>query len=378
MLPDKKCLHIISKLEENGFQAYIIGKSVRDIIMQRPIRDFDITTNADVSQIDEIFSCENEFSVKTRHGSVIVNCDGTTFNVETLKANDNGFMTALKEKLSQLDFTVNAIAMDAFGNLYDPFGGRCDIDKRVLKCIGEPENRFSEAPLRILRALRSASSLNLSIDRKTLEAAKKLRDNLKNISAEEIRSEFVKILCGVNATEVLLKYRGIIAVIVPEIAACFDFQQFSRYHKYDVYEHTARAVGNIAINEKNTEILRITMFFHDIGKPEMFTCDEKGFGHFKGHAQAGAKITEKIMRRMEFDGKTIERVCTIIYHHSDRIQTEQQIRNMISEIGADMFFKLIEAKKADNSAKCEYVAAENDELNNAVAIAEKLYREMLK
>ncbi len=378
MLPDKKCLHIIAKLEENGFQTYITGKSVRDIIMQRPIHNFDIMTNADVSQITEIFSCENEFSVKTGHVSVIVNCNGTTFNVETLKTDENSFKTALKEKLSQLDFTVNAIAMDALGNLYDPFGGRCDIDKRVLKCIGEPENRFSEDPLRILRTLRSASSLNFNIDRQTSEAAKKMCDNLKDISAEGIRSEFVKILCGVNATKILLEYREIIAIIVPEIAACFDFQQFSRYHKYDVYEHTARAVGNIAINEKNTEILRITMFFHDIGKPEMFTCDEKGFGHFKGHAQSSAKITEKIMRRMEFDEQIIKRVCTIIYHHSDRIQTEQQIRNMISKIGADLFFMLIEAKKADNSAKCEYVAAENDELNNTVAIAKKLYQEILK
>lgn len=373
MLPDKKCLHILSKLADEGFQAYITGESVRDIIMQRPIRYFNITTNADITQIMEIFSDEHEFLTNKECGAVIVYGDNASFRITTLKTNDDDdFEAAMKEKLAKFNFTMNAIAMNAFGNLYDPFEGRFDIDERVIKCVSDPEICFSEDPLQILRALRFASSLDLNIDLQTSKAAKKLRESLKNVSTDEIRSEFVKILCGINAAEILLEYRDIIAVIVPEITDCFDFQQFSRYHKYDVYEHTARAVSNIAINGDNTELLRIAMFFHDIGKPQMFICDEKGFGHFKGHAQAGAKMAEKIMRRMKFDDQTIERVCTIIYHHSDRIQTERQIRDMISNIGDELFFMLMEAKKADNSAKCEYVAAENDELDAAIAIAKNL------
>ncbi len=378
MLPDKKCLHILSKLADEGFQAYITGESVRDIIMQRPIHYFDITTNADITQIMEIFSDKHEFLTNKECKAVIVYGDNASFRITTLKTNDDDFEAAMKEKLAKFNFTMNAIAMNAFGNLYDPFGGRFDIDERVIKCVSNPEICFSKDPLQILRVLRFASSLDLNIDLQTSKAAKKLRESLKNVSTDEIRSEFVKILCGINTAKILLEYREIIAVIVPEITDCFDFQQFSRYHKYDVYEHTARAVSNIAINGNNAELLRIAMFFHDIGKPKMFTCDEKGFGHFKGHAQAGAKMTEKIMRRMKFDDQTVKRVCTIIYHHSDRIQTEQQIRDMISKTGADLFFNLMEAKKADNSAKCEYVAAENDELDAAIAIAKKICQEILR
>lgn len=372
MLPDKKCLHILSKLTENDFQAYIIGESVRDILMQRPVSYFNIASNANIPQITEIFSNEYQISSATECDIIIMDGDGATFKINFFNPIDKNFEAALKERMSHYNFTVNAIAMNVSGNLYDPFGGRSDIDDRLIKYIGDPEICFSENPLLILQTLRLASSLNFNIESKTSEAAKKLHKNLKKLSVDIIRSEFIKILCGINVTEILLEYREIIAVIVPEIRECFDFRQFSRYHKYNVYEHTARAVGNIALNGKNTEILRIAMFFHDIGKPEMFSCDEKGFGHFKGHAQAGAKMAEKIMRRMNFDDQIVYQVFTIIYHHSDHIHTEQQIRNLISVIGHDLFFSLIEAKKADNSAKCEFVASENDELNAAAAIAEKI------
>lgn len=293
MLPDKKCLHILSKLADEGFQAYIIGESVRDIIMQRPIRYFDITTNADITQIMEIFSDEHEFLTNKECGAVIVYGDNASFRITTLKTNDDDFEAAMKEKLAKFNFTMNAIAMNASGNLYDPFGGRFDIDKRVIKCVGDPEICFSKDPLQILRALRFASSLDLNIDLQTSKAAKKLRESLKNVSTDEIRSEFVKILCGINAAEILLEYREIIAVIVPEITDCFNFQQFSRYHKYDVYEHTARAVSNIAINGDNAELLRIAMFFMISESPKCSPMTKKDSGILKVTLRQAQKWLKK-------------------------------------------------------------------------------------
>lgn len=190
-----------------------------------------------------------------------------------------------------------------------------------------------------------------------------------NENSRMIREELDELLCAENTAETLLENRERVAEIVPEIRRCFDFEQHSKYHKYNVYEHIAHAVESVP---EESVLLRRAMLFHDIGKPEMFTMDENGVGHFKGHAAVSAEMAEKIMARLGYDKDDISLTKVLISHHSDKIENECQIKRLVSEIGKEHFIKLIKLKKADNSAKRDFVLTENDVLDNALKIAESL------
>lgn len=193
-----------------------------------------------------------------------------------------------------------------------------------------------------------------------------------NENSKLIREELDRLLCTENTAETLLKSRERVAEIVPEIRRCFDFEQHSKYHKYNVYEHIAYSVEYAPIE---SVLLRRAMLFHDIGKPDMFTMDENGVGHFKGHAPVSAEMAEKIMARLGYDKDEISLTRVLISHHSDKIENECQIKRLISEIGKERFAMLIELKKADNSAKRDFVLTENDELDETLKIAERIDRE---
>lgn len=393
MIPEK-CIYILSELEKSGFQAYIVGGCVRDMIMGRSANDFDVTTNALPDKIIEIFSADRVIPTGIKHGTVTVIHDGEAFEITTFRVDGAytdsrrpdsvSFTASLREDLARRDFTMNAVAMDLSGKIFDFFGGVSDIENKLIRCVGEPEQRFTEDALRILRAVRFSSVLGFEIEHGTADYAVKLKDRLDFISAERIRSEFVKLLCGKNVVDTLMRYREIIGQIIPEIRVCFDFGQHSRYHKYDVYEHIARAVGMIPADSENAEILRISLFFHDIGKPAVFVLDKDGHGHFKGHAEKSAEMAEKIMHRLKFDNKTIDTVCTLISHHScnfdfggenRKSMPLNEIKHMISEIGENRFFLLLELKKADNSAKHDFVLDENNEIENISVTARRLIEE---
>lgn len=385
MITDKNCLYILKKLEGSGFEAYPVGGCVRDMLMGRVPADYDITTNALPSQIMEVFSDDKVIPTGIKHGTVTVLVNGMPFEVTTFRIDGEysdsrrpdtvSFTDNLKDDLSRRDFTVNAIAMDSSGTIFDPFDGRNDIENRIIRCVGNPEERFSEDALRILRSLRFSSVLGFEIGEKTAAAAVSQKENLKNISSERISAELVKLLCGVNSVNVMLKFRDIIGQIIPELIPCFDFDQHSRYHKYNVYEHTVRAVNAIPSGIEGENTLRLAMLLHDVGKPDMFTLDENGFGHFKGHAKASADKARLILKRLKFDNKTIDTVCGIISRHSDKIESEKQIKRIMNKIGLDGFLMLIEAKKADNSAKNEFVLAENAEFDRFAEIARRIEAE---
>lgn len=387
---DEKCLHILRKLEKSGFEAYIIGGCVRDMIMGRQVHDFDITTNALPQQIIDVFADERTIPTGIKHGTVTVMYENEPFEVTTFRIDGEysdcrrpdsvEFTSSLREDCARRDFTMNAIAMDCNGNISDFFGGIQDIEKRIIRCVGDPEQRFTEDALRILRAVRFSSTLEFDIEKNTAECALKLRKNLDFVSAERIRAELVKLICGKNCIDVMLNYREIIGQIIPEMNVCFDFSQHSPYHRYNVYEHIVRAVGNAP----NSEILRTALLFHDIGKPQTFRLDEKGRGHFKGHAEVSADIAREIMRRLTFDNKTIDTACTLIAMHGDKFNFGGDdrksmpigdIKRMISKIGAENFFLLLKLKKADNSAKNDFVLDENNELDRIAKVAEKLIAE---
>lgn len=387
---DKRCLHILRKLEESGFEAYMVGGCVRDMIMGRQVHDFDIATNALPQQIIEVFADEKTIPTGIKHGTVTVIYENEPFEVTSFRTDGKysdcrrpdsvEFTSSLREDCARRDFTMNALAMDCRGNISDFFNGIQDIENHIIRCVGDPEQRFTEDALRILRAVRFASVLGFDIEPNTAEYALKLRKNLDFVSAERIRAELVRLICGKNCIDVMLNYREIIGQIIPEMNICFDFGQYSPYHKYSVYEHIVRAVGNAP----DSEIIRTALLFHDIGKPQTFRLDENGRGHFKGHAGASADIAREIMRRMTFDNKTIDTACTLIAMHGDNFDFGSEdrksmpvgeIKRMISKIGAERFFLLLELKKADNSAKNDFVLDEINELDRIAETAEKLIAE---
>lgn len=388
---DEKCLYILKKLESAGFRAYIVGGCVRDMIMGREISDFDITTDALPEQIVKTFADERVIPTGIKHGTVTVMYCNEPFEITTFRIDgeysdsrrpDNvEFTTSLREDCARRDFTMNALAMDCNGDIYDYFGGMDDAKNHIIRCVGDPEQRFTEDALRILRAIRFASVLGFEIEQSTAESALQLRQRLDFISAERIRTELVKLICGENCVEVMLKYHEIIEQIIPELGKCFNFSQYSPYHKYDVYGHIIRAVGNAP---SDNELLRIALLFHDIGKPDTFRLDKNGRGHFKGHAGASAEIALKIMKRLKFDNKTIDTACTLIAMHGDKFDfggddrenmPVSEIKHIISKIGAENFFLLLELKKADNSAKNDFVLDENNIIDKIAETAHRLVAE---
>lgn len=387
---DKKCLYILKKLESAGFRAYIVGGCVRDMIMGRDVHDFDITTDALPEQTMSVFADEKVIPTGIKHGTVTVMHENEPFEITTFRIDGEysdsrrpdsvEFTSSLREDCARRDFTMNAIAMDCNGDIYDFFNGVSDIENHIVRCVGKPEQRFTEDALRILRAVRFSSVLGFDIEPHTAESALELKERLDLVSAERIRSELVKLICGENCVDVMLKYRDIIGQIIPEMKECFDFSQHSPYHKYDIYEHIVRAIGNAP---HDNEILRTALLFHDIGKPQTFRLDENGRGHFKGHAEASSKMALDIMKRIRFDSRTTATVCAIIALHSDRFDFGGddrksmpigEIKQMISKIGAETFFLLLELKKSDNSAKNEFVLDENNVLDSITETAHSLIK----
>lgn len=350
----------VKLLEKNGFEAYFAGGCVRDYIMNIMPHDYDVTTNALPEQIKAVFSGYNVIPTGEKHGTITVIIDGEQIEITTYRIDssytDNRhpdkveFSTSLAEDLKRRDFTINAMVMDADGNTTDLFGGREDIKNGVIRAVGKAEERFNEDALRILRGLRFAARLGFEIEPETAKAVHECRSLLKNISAERIREEFTGLLCGSYPDSILRSYRDVIAVFIPEIVPCFEFEQHSPYHRYDVWEHTIHAVKEC----RNREKIRIAMFFHDIAKPDCFKQDENGRGHFKGHAPRSAEKTAVIMKRLKFPNRMTEDVVTLISHHSDELNTCYELRRIIGEIGAENVFDLLDVQRADSLSKQDF------------------------
>lgn len=367
---------LLKRLEDAGFEAYYVGGCVRDHLMGRAVHDVDITTNALPEQTAAVFEGYKVIPTGIKHGTVTVLAGGTPYEITTYRVDGSysdsrrpdsvEFTPDIVQDLARRDFTMNAIAMDIRGNIVDPFGGRGDIEHSLIRCVGEPEKRFTEDALRIMRGIRFASQLGFGIEEKTAQAIIDMRGRLSIISRERVREELDKLLCGKDCGKVLTDYRVIIAEIIPEMVACFGFDQFSRYHKYDVYEHIVKAVTSAPQDQL---ILRRALLLHDIAKPQMFTLDENGVGHFKGHAKVSAEMAKEILTRLRFDNRTIALTSQLIAHHSDKIHSERQIRLMVSEFGIETFLMLMDFKKYDNCGKNDFVLNENEEFDRFKVIA---------
>lgn len=358
----------IELLKSYGFEAFLIGGSVRDFIMGLPIGDIDITTSATPTQVKKVFHDFRVIETGIKHGTVTVLIDNEPIEITTYRSegtySDNRhpdkvtFSKSLKDDVIRRDFTMNAIAYDFSNGFCDLVGGLEDIKNETIRCIGDAQTRFNEDALRILRAIRFSSVLGFTIEENTKNAIHECKDLLKNISAERIRDEFVKLISGKNAYTVLQEFADVIAVFIPEIKNSINFKQENRHHCYDVYTHTLKAIDT----SKPDPVIRLTLFFHDIAKPLVAHFDEKGEQHYYGHPKKSAEMTEKILTRLRFDNNTKNKIVTLVAFHDSPIiindnlcPDKKRLKKIMSQIGKELIYDLIHIKYCDNSAqKPEY------------------------
>ena len=365
-LPEK-VENIIDNLQLHGYEAYAVGGCVRDSILCRDPQDWDITTSALPEQVKELFLRTIDTGIE--HGTVTVMVGKEGFEVTTYRVDgqydDNRhpkevtFTRSLEEDLKRRDFTINAMAYNDERRLVDIFGGMNDLNRHLIRCVGNPWERFNEDALRILRAVRFASQLSCTIEPGTAEAIKELAPNLVNISAERIQAELVKLLTSDHPEMLQEAYLlGITKVILPEWDEMVGVEQNTPHHKYDVADHTLHAIRNV----KKDKILRLTMLFHDMGKPLMKTTDEKGVDHFKGHALVSEELARSVMRRLKFDNDTIKKVTKLVCYHDYRIEaTPQNVRRAMNRIGVDLFPYYLAVRLADVKAQSPYKRREKIE-----------------
>ena len=363
---------LISLLEQNGYSAYAVGGCVRDALMGVEPKDVDIATSALPNQTQRILEDNNIRIVLTglKHGTVTAVVNHTAYEITTFRNDgeygDNRhpdsvvFIDNIKDDLSRRDFTMNAIAYNDNTGYVDCFDGVADINNKLIRSVGNPDKRFNEDALRIMRALRFASVLGFDIDEKTSQAVFDNRELLSSIAAERIYAELVKLLCGDNCEEVLLKYKEVLAVVIPELKPTFTCTQNSKWHLYDVYTHIVKSV---AVSPKK-DYIRLAVFLHDIAKPQCKTTDEKGVDHFKTHCEVGAKIAFDILKRLKVSNEVLNKTITLIRIHDDHITTKpSNIKKWLRLLGEELTFDFIDLKIADmKSHNLFFAQTELDEL----------------
>ena len=352
---------ILDTLGRNGFEAYIVGGCVRDSLLGSKPNDWDITTNALPEQIAACFPEHTLVLNGIRHGTVGIVEDGvlleaTTYRVDGTYSDNRrpdsvAFTPRLEEDLCRRDFTVNAMAYNERDGLIDCFGGRSDLNKRLIRCVGEPEKRFEEDALRILRALRFASKLDFAIEKKTANAVLKEKDRLLNIANERIAKELLSLLCGQGAGRVLREFPQVFFVFLPELAPMLHFDQNTPYHNLPLWEHTAKSVESIAPQRD----LRLVMLLHDIGKPLCKTTDGQGVSHYRGHPQKSAEMAQGILTRLRLPTSLAEEAVQLVLYHDYRCEpSARAVRRLLSRVGEQAAKKLVQVRMADADAQSSY------------------------
>ncbi|MCQ2513782.1 MAG: HD domain-containing protein [Ruminococcus sp.] len=378
----EKVLKITERLNNNGYEAYIVGGCVRDSLAGICPHDWDICTNALPEQTKLCFKDYKIFDAGIKHGTISVVSENEVFEITTYRIDgeysDNRhpenvtFTRNIIDDLARRDFTVNAIAYNNESGLVDPFNGFSDLKSGIIRCVREPDERFNEDGLRIIRALRFASVYGFEIEEKTAKSIIKNKGLLNNISAERISVELLKLLCGKGAENILNTYREVFAEIIPELACEFDYDQCTKHHCYDLWHHTTYAVGAI----KNTPVLRMVMLLHDIAKPECCKKDADGTSHFKGHPIVSAEKARIILHRLKFSNAFTDDCIKLIKYHDVRLNgTKRHILRMMNKLGKNLFPMLIEVQYADIAAQSDYQRQEK--LKN-IDISKRFYYEILE
>ncbi len=377
----EKANYIIKTLTAAGFEAYAVGGCVRDSLLGRKPQDWDITTSARPEQVKALFARTVDTGIQ--HGTVTVMLDREGFEVTTYRIDGKYedsrhprevvFTPSLEEDLKRRDFTINAMAYNEEKGLVDLYGGINDIRQGVIRCVGDPGQRFGEDALRILRAIRFSAQLGYRLDESTKEAIKRLAPSLENISAERIQAELVKLMVSPHPDYLREAYKcGVTKVFFPEFDRAMETEQNHPHHCYSVGEHTLHSLLEI----EPDRVLRLTMLLHDIGKPAALVKDENGITHFQGHAQIGAEMARTILRRLRFDNDTVNRVCTLVMYHDYGNTAEPDIRALrraVNRIGQEAFPGLFLVKRADILAQSGYMRQEKLEKLDRW---QQLYREL--
>lgn len=358
-LPDGAQL-LIDIIEADGSEAFAVGGCVRDYLMQRPCDDVDITTSATPDVVEKILQKNHIRFIETglKHGTITAVLNNETYEITTYrtdgKYNDNRhpdeveFVSSIDKDLARRDFTVNAMAYNDSKGIVDLYGGRSDIKDRLIRTVGDADTRFREDALRIMRALRFASVLSFDIEPKTGDAILANKDLLENVSAERLFTELSKLLLGDNVYNILSEYREVIAVVIPELREIFDVPQNTKWHIYDVWHHTCKAVESAP----RDVALRLTMLMHDIGKARCRVTDPNGVDHFFGHQRVSAEMTEPVLRRLKVSNEIYDRVMALVPIHDAHISTDKRrIKKWLSKTGEDILFDLVEVKKSDKLAQ---------------------------
>ncbi len=351
---------IIRNLEAHGYEAYAVGGCIRDSILGRAPQDWDITTSAKPEEVKAIYPRTIDTGIE--HGTVKVMLGKEGYEVTTYRIDGKytdmrhpdkvEFTASLTEDLKRRDFTINAMAYNDSKGLIDLFGGTDDLKAHIIRCVGDPKERFNEDALRMFRAVRFAAQLGFDIDPATAGAVKALSANLKNISAERIQTELVKLLVSPNPGRIRDCYDlGITGTVLPEFDLMMETPQKHIHHIYNVGEHTIRVIENVPA----TKVMRLTALLHDVAKPDTRTVDEAGYTHFKGHPLLGADKAGEILKRLKLDNDSIHKVKTLIRWHDVRPEpAEKSVRRLLSKVGEELFPLLLDIKYGDIMGQSDY------------------------
>lgn len=355
---------ILDTLKRNGYEGYAVGGCVRDALLGRVPQDWDITTNAKPLQVKDLF--RRTIDTGLQHGTVTIMLDHIGYEVTTYRIDGEyedgrhpkevSFTGSLSEDLKRRDFTINAMAYNETEGLVDLFGGREDLEKGVIRCVGAPRERFTEDALRMMRAIRFSAQLGFEIEKQTMDAIRGLADTIQKISAERIQTELLKTLTSAYPQTVRLFYEtGLSSHFLPELDRMMETGQNNPHHCYSVGEHTLHSLSEVP----KDKVLRLTMLLHDVAKPGCKTTDEAGIDHFHGHPTQGAEIAKKVLRRLKLDNETIARVTQLIRWHDDNPPlSERNVRRAICRVGTAQYPDIFAVKRADIRAQSNYKKVE--------------------
>ncbi len=370
----------INLLQSAGFEAYAVGGCVRDSLLGKTPNDWDITTSAKPEDMKSVFADFHCIDTGIKHGTVTVVIDGEPLEITTFRLDgeyeDNRhpksvtFTSNLGADLGRRDFTVNAMAYSKMTGTVDLFGGQNDLKNGIIRCVGDPDRRFNEDALRILRALRFASALDFEIEEKTEQSLLKNRALLGNISEERIAKELLKLVCGKGAKRILTDFAPVLFEILPELQPMYKNSHDNPHHCYDIYEHTLIAVESI----DPEPTLRFAMLLHDCGKPAVKKFDENGVAHFYGHQRISAEISAQILARLKVSNKFRDEILFLVSNHDrwELYENTEKMPRYLSKFGLDGVLKLLKVMRADVLAQSPEYRYRLDQIADAEKIAKNL------
>lgn len=371
--------NIIDRLNEAGFKSFPVGGAVRDSLLSREVSDIDITTDARPEEIEEVFRDFKLIDIGKRFGTIKVIIEGDAFEITTFRKEsayrdgrhptEVSFSDNLIDDLERRDFTINAMAFDK-GEIIDPFGGRADLSRKVIRAVGDPRERIDEDLLRSLRAVRFANRLGFTIEESLKEAIRANAGKINSISKERIASELSEILTSATPSRGirLMDEVGLLAEIFPEVKRTIGFDQHSSYHSDDVYEHSLKV-----LDESPADLtVRFAALYHDVGKVDTFFLDERGEGRFFGHQSLSEEMLRKRLKELKFSNKFISDTTSLVKRHMDcsNTYTKKSIRKLLRRLGEENLRRLFGLQMAD-------ILATKHPATSNIDLGEKLLAEVL-